>query len=218
MKESLPPFPAPQAPDPLDGLLDLATTAPDQPRLRADAARNRTRLLEVAARLATECGAANLTMEAVASAAEVGKGTVFRRFGDRFGLLVALLDHHEREFQASFLTGPPPLGPDAPPVERLRAFGAATIRHEYAHRDLYLAARADATRSHANPAAQLRLSHLCMLLRRAGVRGDIELLAQTLLGYLDINLVDHLVERRGMSLDRLELGWGDLVTRLVVTA
>jgi hypothetical protein len=57
-----------------------------------------------------------------------------------------------------------------------------------------------------------------MLLRRAGAQGDIELLAQALLGYLDINLVDHLVERRGMSLDRLELGWGDLVTRLVVTA
>ncbi|MEE1763377.1 MULTISPECIES: TetR/AcrR family transcriptional regulator [unclassified Streptomyces] len=218
MKESLPPFPAPQDPDPLDGLLNLDLTASDRPRLRADAARNRTRLLEVAARLADECGAANLTMEAVATAAEVGKGTVFRRFGDRFGLLVALLDHHERELQAAFLSGPPPLGPDAPPADRLRAFGAAVIRHEYAHRDLYLAARVDASRRHANPATQLRLGHLCMLLRRAGTQGDIELLAQTLLGYLDINLVDHLVERRGMSLDRLERGWGDLVARLVVAA
>ncbi|WP_159062424.1 TetR/AcrR family transcriptional regulator, partial [Streptomyces caniscabiei] len=123
MKESLPPFPAPQDPDPLDGLLNLTPTATDQPRLRADAARNRTRLLEVAARLAAECGAANLTMEAVATAAEVGKGTVFRRFGDRFGLMVALLDHQERELQAAFLSGPPPLGPEAPPVDRLRAFG-----------------------------------------------------------------------------------------------
>lgn len=218
MKESLPPFPAPQNPDPLDGLLNLAPTATDQPRLRADAARNRTRLLEVAARLAAEGGAANLTMEAVATAAEVGKGTVFRRFGDRLGLMLALLDHQEREFQAAFLSGPPPLGPDAPPVERLRAFGAAVIRHEYAHRDLYLAARADASRRHANPATQLRLGHLCMLLRRAGTQGDIELVAQTLLGYLDINLVDHLLERRGMSLERLESGWGDLITRLVVTA
>lgn len=218
MKESLPPFPAPQEPDPLDGLLSLAPTASDQPRLRADAARNRTRLLEVAARLAAECGPANLTMEAVATAAEVGKGTVFRRFGDRIGLMVALLDHHERELQASFLTGPPPLGPDAPPGDRLRAFGAAVIRHEYAHRDLYLAAGADVSRRHTNPANQLRLGHLCMLLRRAGATGDIELLAQSLLGYLDINLVDHLVEQRGMSLDRLELGWGDLVERLVVAA
>ncbi|MFI2038075.1 TetR/AcrR family transcriptional regulator [Streptomyces bottropensis] len=218
MNESLPPFPAPQDPDPLDGLLNVATAAPDQPRLRADAARNRTRLLEVAARLAADCGAANLTMEAVATAAEVGKGTVFRRFGDRIGLMLALLDHHERELQAAFLTGPPPLGPDAPALDRLRAFGVAVIRHEYAHRDLYLAAGADVSRRHASPANQLRLGHLCMLLRRARATGDIELLAQALLGCLDIGLVDHLVQRRGMSLDRLELGWADLVERLVVTA
>jgi AcrR family transcriptional regulator len=218
MKESLPPFPAPQEPDPLDELLNLAPSAPGRPRLRADAARNRTRLLEVAARLAADCGAANLTMEAVATAAEVGKGTVFRRFGDRIGLMLALLDHHERELQAAFLTGPPPLGPDAPPADRLRAFGVAVIRHEFTHRDLYLAAGADVSRRHTNPAQQLRLGHLCMLLRRARATGDIELLAQALLGYLDIALVDHLVERRGMSLDRLELGWGDLVERLVEAA
>ncbi|GGZ46365.1 TetR/AcrR family transcriptional regulator [Streptomyces bluensis] len=215
MTEPLPHLPVSQERDPLDGLLELIPTPDDQPRLRADAARNRTRLLEVAARLAGECGAANLTMEGVATAAEVGKGTVFRRFGDRTGLLIALLDHQERELQSAFLTGPPPLGPDASPVERLRAFGAAVVRHEYAHRDLYLAARADALRHHTIPATLLRLSHLCMLLRQAGARGDIELLAQTLLGYLDITLVDHLISRRGMTLERLEAGWNDLVGRLV---
>ncbi|MEW2395582.1 helix-turn-helix domain-containing protein [Streptomyces sp. NPDC046862] len=215
MTEPLPLFPVSQERDPLDGLMDLVPTPADQPRLRADAARNRTRLLEVAARLAGECGAANLTMEAVATAAEVGKGTVFRRFGDRTGLLMALLDHHEREMQSAFLTGPPPLGPDAPPAERLTAFGAAVIRHEYAHRDLYLAARADASRRHTSGAALLRLSHICMLLRQAGAKGDTELLAQTLLGYLDITLVDHLISRRRMTLERLDAGWRDLVGRLV---
>ncbi|GAA3845156.1 TetR/AcrR family transcriptional regulator [Streptomyces phyllanthi] len=215
MTESFAPFPAYPERDALDGLLNLTPTTDEQPRLRADAARNRTRLLEVAARLAGECGAANLTMEAVATAADVGKGTVFRRFGDRTGLLLALLDHHERELQSAFLSGPPPLGPDAPPVERLHAFGAAVIRHEHAHRDLYLAARADVSRRHTSPANLLRLGHICMLLRQTRAQGDIELLAQTLLGYLDINLVDHLVTRRGMPLERLEAGWGDLVGRLV---
>lgn len=215
MAEPLPRFPAPQEHDPLDGLMDLMPTPCDQPRMRADAARNRIRLLEVAARLAGECGAANLTMEAVATAAEVGKGTVFRRFGNRTGFLLALLDHHERELQSVFLTGPPPLGPDAPPVERLRAFGAAVIRHEHAHRDLYLAARADASRRHTGPAALLRLSHFCMLMRQAGAEGDVELLAQTLLGYLDVTLVDHLISRRRMTLERLEAAWSDLVGRLV---
>ncbi|WP_320777456.1 helix-turn-helix domain-containing protein [Streptomyces sp. CRN 30] len=218
MTEPLPPFPLPEDHDPPrapNSLLEIAPATGEQPRLRADAARNRVRLLEVAARLAQEHGAANLTMEAVASAAKVGKGTVFRRFGDRTGLLMALLDHHERELQAAFLTGPPPLGPDAPPIERLRAFGVAAVRHERAHRDLYLAAHTDAARRHTSPATLLRLSHLCVLLRRAEVPGDAELLAQTLLGYLDITLVDHLVTRRGMALERVEAGWDDLVGRLV---
>lgn len=76
--------------------------------LRADAARNRALLLDAASRLLVRCGAANLTMESVAAAAGVGKGTVFRRFKDRTGLLIALLDHREALLQAAFLTGPPP--------------------------------------------------------------------------------------------------------------
>jgi AcrR family transcriptional regulator len=54
-------------------------------------------------------------MDAVAAEAGVGKGTLFRRFGDRAGLAVALLDERERDLQAAVLSGPPPLGPGAPP-------------------------------------------------------------------------------------------------------
>lgn len=50
-------------------------------------------------------------MEAVAAAASVGKGTVFRRFGDRVGLMRALLDHAEREYQEAFLLVPLRSGP-----------------------------------------------------------------------------------------------------------
>jgi len=69
-----------------------------------------------------------MTMDAVASAAGVGKGTVFRRFGDRAGLTVALLDDYMLEFQDAFLSGPPPLGPGAPAPARLDAFFAELIR------------------------------------------------------------------------------------------
>ncbi|MFJ3221805.1 TetR/AcrR family transcriptional regulator [Streptomyces sp. NPDC086783] len=211
---SLPPPPPPTANDAQAGLLELTLTAVDEPpQLRADAARNRSRLLEVAAKLASERGAANLTMEAVALAAQVGKGTVFRRFGDRTGLLMALLDHYERQVQAAFLTGPPPLGPDAPALERLRSFGAAVIRHEQVHGDLYLAAHAEAGRRHTSPAYGLRLTHVSLLLRQARVGGDVELVAHTLLAYLDPTLVHHLVTRRGVSLERVEAGWYDLVDR-----
>ena len=62
-------------------------------------------------------------MDDIAAAAGVGKGTVFRRFGSRAGLMMVLLDEDEKASQQAFLFGPPPLGPDAPPLERLLAFG-----------------------------------------------------------------------------------------------
>ncbi|QFZ20217.1 TetR/AcrR family transcriptional regulator [Saccharothrix syringae] len=187
-----------------------------EPRLRADAARNRARLLEAAARLAAEHGAANLTMDAVAAAASVGKGTVSRRFGDRTGLLLALLDHHERRLQEAFLAGPPPLGPGADPVQRLLAFGPAVVRHERAHLDMYLAAE-PGRRRFTVPANQVRRTHVAVLLRQAGVGVDAELTAYALVGTLDTALVDHLLTERGFPPERLDAGWRDLVTRVVGT-
>src|SRR5688572_8574547 len=86
---------------------------------RADAARNRRRVLETAAGMFAERGVEAVAMDDIARAAGVGKGTLFRRFGDRRGLLRALLDEAERRLQDDVLGGPPPLGPGAPPAERL---------------------------------------------------------------------------------------------------
>ena len=61
-------------------------------------------------------------------AAGVGKGTVFRRFGSRAGLMMVLLDEDERAMQHAVLFGPPPLGPDAAPLQRLLAFGRERLR------------------------------------------------------------------------------------------
>src|SRR5690242_17544710 len=94
-------------------------------RERADAARNRAALLCAARRLLEECGPEGLTMEAVACEAGVGKGTLFRRFGDRASLFHSLIDDRERAFQEAFIRGPAPLGPGAPARERLTAFGHA---------------------------------------------------------------------------------------------
>ncbi|HEV7854381.1 MAG TPA: helix-turn-helix domain-containing protein, partial [Mycobacterium sp.] len=55
------------------------------PQERGDAARNRTLLLEAARRLIAERGADAVSMDDIAAAAGVGKGTVFRRFGSRAG-------------------------------------------------------------------------------------------------------------------------------------
>ncbi|QFG27117.1 TetR/AcrR family transcriptional regulator [Actinomadura sp. WMMB 499] len=135
---------------------------------RADAARNRELLLETAREMIAEHGVAKVTMDALAERAGLGKGTVFRRFGTRAGIFRALLDADERRFQERVLTGPPPLGPGAGPVERLVAYGRARIRFLLDHQAI---ARASLERDRPAPiAADMTQVHLRVLLDRAGVR------------------------------------------------
>ncbi|MFI7440714.1 TetR/AcrR family transcriptional regulator [Nonomuraea indica] len=102
---------------------------------RADAARNRARILEAAAALFAARPPHEVTMEEIAKAAGVGRGTLYRRYPDRASIAVALLDEHERALQEELLRGEPPLGPGAPPAERLAAFYAAMVRllEDHAH-------------------------------------------------------------------------------------
>jgi hypothetical protein len=60
-------------------------------------------------------------------------------------------------------------------------------------------------------------THVTMLLRRIQPESDCELLAQTLLAYLDPALVHHLTRQCGMPMERLEAGWIDLVARVTRT-
>ncbi|MFG2301858.1 TetR/AcrR family transcriptional regulator [Actinacidiphila glaucinigra] len=91
-------------------------------RERVDAARNRAAILKAAALLFAKHGADAVSMDRVAAAAGVGKGTVHRRFGDRSGLAAALLAARERELREAVVDGPPPLGPGAPAGARLAAY------------------------------------------------------------------------------------------------
>jgi AcrR family transcriptional regulator len=93
-------------------------------------------VLAAAAALFAEHGVAAVSMDQVAAAAGVGKGTLFRRFGDKSGLAAALLDEAERELQEAILRGPPPLGPGAPARDRLTAFAGAYLTYLLGHLDL----------------------------------------------------------------------------------
>ncbi len=120
---------------------DLLTLRTARPRERADAARNRAVVLAAAAELFRAHGVGAVSMDAVAAAAGVGKGTLFRRFGDKAGLAVALLDEQERVLQEAVLFGPAPLGPGEPgaaaaPRPRLHAFLDAYLDYLLAHLDL----------------------------------------------------------------------------------
>ncbi|WP_328389137.1 TetR/AcrR family transcriptional regulator [Nocardia sp. NBC_00416] len=70
--------------------------------MRADAERNRAAILAVAGRLICDEKRDNVSMDEIAAATGVGKGTLFRRFADREGLVRALVeDRTERGWQTA---------------------------------------------------------------------------------------------------------------------
>ncbi|MBM9504860.1 TetR/AcrR family transcriptional regulator [Actinacidiphila acididurans] len=89
---------------------------------RADAARNRQAILRATEELLAEHRPEEISMERVAAAAGVGKGTVFHRFGSRTGLMRELMLQRVLALHEQVTDGPPPLGPGAPPRDRLLAF------------------------------------------------------------------------------------------------
>src|SRR3954470_4588338 len=174
----------PRRPDLLAG-----SPAPTIRRERADAARNRVAVLDAAARLFAEHGVGAVSMDAVAAAAGVGKGTLFRRFGDKAGLAVALLDERERELQEGILHGPPPLGPGAPAARRLVAFVDAYL--DYLDRHLELIRMSET----ASPGARYRIGayrfwhrHLAVLLAEAAPDLDADTTAHLVLAGLGAEL------------------------------
>ncbi|RNL79897.1 TetR/AcrR family transcriptional regulator [Nocardioides marmorisolisilvae] len=184
------------------------------PRERRDAARNRDAVMCAAQQLIDHCGVEAVTMDAVAEKAGVGKGTIFRRFGNRAGLMAGLLDESEAAWQASVISGPPPLGPGAPPKERLLAFGRSRLEANLRHADLLLAAvGADTGRSYA--AYSFTATHVRYLLSELGVHGDIALLATAILAPLEVPILRQQTGVENMSIDRIIAGWEDLVERVL---
>ncbi|MGG2462259.1 TetR/AcrR family transcriptional regulator [Streptomyces sp. RGM 3693] len=96
-------------------------------RERADAVRNRRAILLATEELLAHHAPEKISMEQVAAAAGVGKGTVFHRFGSRMGLMRALMEERAVTLREAVTDGPPPLGPDATPRERLLAFLDAVV-------------------------------------------------------------------------------------------
>jgi len=182
---------------------------------RSDAARNRELLLRAARELIEECGADGLTMDRLAERAGVGKGTVFRRFGSRAGLMMTLLSDSEAAFQGRFMFGPPPLGPGAPPLDRLVAFGAERIAYVMEFGELARAADVSAHNRFDVPAAVLWHRHIEMLLRAAGVTADPWLMAMSLSSTLDPERLLHAVRVHHVTPERLAESWRELITRVV---
>ena len=190
------------------------------PAERADAARNRLHLLATARQMLAEQGPDRLTMDGLAERAGLGKGTVFRRFGTRAGIFQALLDDDERAFQQQVLSGPPPLGPGATPLERLVAYGRARAGFLVRRREIARAALDGSQPIPAGPRTPMSQIHIRMLLGQLSLGGvDLEMLTVQLAAALDGPVLlylssDELTGAVGELEQRIGQAWQDLVERV----
>ncbi|MEV7552482.1 helix-turn-helix domain-containing protein [Amycolatopsis sp. NPDC089917] len=178
---------------------DLLANGPG--RERSDAARNRAKILKAADELFAARPAADVTMEDIAQAAGVGRATLYRRYPDRSAIAVALLDEHERELQERLLTGPPPLGPGAPPAERLAAFYAAMTDLLARHAHLVLGTEVGHSRF-TTGAYRLWRTHVRLLAEQAEAK-DPDALADILLAPLAPEVFLHQTGELGLSTERI---------------
>ena len=194
------------------GLLD---TDPAH-RERADAARNRKRVLEAAAKLFAERGLDYVTMNDIAQAAGVGKGTLYRRFGDRATLVLSLLPTREAELEEELIRGDPPLGSSASAIDRLHSFGQRVLEFRDEHLDMFVAAERAAPVDvyERRPYAELR-PHLTVLLREAAPEIDVEMAADALLAPLAADFLFYLRRHRGMSMNRIVAAWHAMLDGLL---
>jgi AcrR family transcriptional regulator len=195
--------------------LQMAGVAPE----RRDALRNRERVLAAAQRIVSESGVEAVEIREVARAAGVGVGTVYRRFGDKAGLVASLLDERERLFQDRLLSGPPPLGPGAPARERLVAFLHGLVDMVDENLQLLRALHG------ATPGARFRVGayrawrlHATILLEEAAPGIDAAWFAEMILAPLAADLYYHQRDELGVSRERLKQNLADAVDAVVGAA
>ena len=190
-----------------------------EPRERADAQRNREKVLCAAARLFAAHGVENVSMDAIAAAAGVGKGTLFRRFGDRAGLAQAMLEQQTRALQEEMIRGPAPLGPGAAPQDRLKAMARAQLTLLQDHVDLIAAADSGrpGARFKTGPYAFLRM-HTGLLIREADPSADWEVLTDLLLAPLASDSFVYWCRDRAMPPERIILVFDALIDRMLPPA
>jgi AcrR family transcriptional regulator len=172
-------------------------------RERADAARNRRAILAATEELLTRFRPDQISMEQVAAAAGVGKGTVFHRFGNRVGLMTALMQERALALQGVVESGPPPLGPGAPPRERLLAFLDAVVGVVERNKGLLAALghavttapASDRDSRDAHPVYRSWHGHISMLISEARPDLDAEVIADVMLGTLNSGAILDLLAR-----------------------
>jgi AcrR family transcriptional regulator len=184
---------------------------------RADAARNRQAILDAADRLFAGTPAPeSVSMDEIAQAAGVGKGTLFRRFGDRASLIRAVYARRAEPLREQIERGPAPLGPATPNRERLAAILDAFAQLKIDNAHLTLALEGPGSVGSAGPydSPAYREAHLLLTgLLEPDHGQSARLIAHTLLAAVRADLLGHLVEEEGMNRRQIS----EHVARLVVS-
>ena len=197
------------------GSLPMADDEKGWERQRTAATRNQDAILQAAAALFARNGVAQVDVRQVAAAAGVGVGTVYRRFGDKANLIAAILGEQERELQDAVLRGPPPLGPGAPPRDRVEAFLEALCDLVESNMDVIAASEAAAAgERHRIGAIGARRQHLIVLLDELGTDLDAGWLADLLLAPLAAALYRHQRRELGISAEQIARNLTDAARRL----
>lgn len=172
---------------------------------RADAVRNRRRLLDIAQRLLDEGTLEDFTMSDIAKSAGVGKGTLYRHFADKAELCHALLDEAMRDFQADTLKH---MRSGAPPEEILRWFlrevAAYVNRHIVPLHEASSQARTGDMLRH--PAHTWWRQTIRGLLEQLHPAGDIDYLSDVLYVMLDVRTIAFQRRIQGYPLEQLQDG------------
>lgn len=212
-------------------MIPLSVVGPEEPAgqraRRVDALVNRARILEAAARLTDELGIAVVTMEDVVAAAGVGKGTLYRHFGSKGELALALLDGHFASFQNEVLARLRQMNAGGNPyLLQLIQFLDQLVAFVDEHLPLFCEIQRGGIQDVGEDVAPY--VWLCLTVRglldaatQAGeLPGDLdhEYLADALLAPLSAHFYRFLRQQRGFAPERIRAGMRQVVLGLAASA
>jgi AcrR family transcriptional regulator len=192
---------------------------------RRDAAANRARILETAEKLFARHGAAAVSMADIAQAADVGKGTLYRRFANKGELCLALLDSQMMEFQNNMLARMQQMAAEGiPRLEQLEQFLDALVYFTDIHIPLLSEVEREGLLQDVGGSLQFPhfWQHMTVsgLLKAAAANGelvpelDTDYLADAILSPLKADIFRFQRVVRGFSLERISAGLRLLVAGL----
>ncbi|MFJ2020498.1 TetR/AcrR family transcriptional regulator [Streptomyces nodosus] len=192
---------------------------PERQSSRKDAARNREAVLAAADTLFTRRESPeDVTMADIAAAAGVGKGTLFRAFGDRAGLLRALYEARLAPVREAVEAGPPPLGPATPPRDRVPALLDAVLCFKLDNRRLALALEEGGSSSPYRAEHYERWhSLLRAVLEQVPGLTDSDFTAHALLAATRADLVEHLAGEERIPRERMRSQLANFVTSVLAS-